>query len=155
MPPSSIHHLPNGQTLTVLPVFGGFYFKANELNTHNAVFPAGWTVIIQSEDYSDDEMVHETSSQPDDVPPKRQHHIHPFKNPTLHNDSLFISSISNPSSSEFKSATSPTRQIAMMLWSTLNWYFHLPPPNTELVTAASRKTPARARPKGEWRIIIP
>lgn len=155
MPPTSnIHHLPNGQTLTVLPVFGGFYFKANEWNTHNAVFPAGWTVIMQSEDFSDDETVHEQASQVVGAPPKRQHHIHPFRKPTLHNDSLFISSISNPSSSEFKSATSPTRQIAMMLWSTLNWYFHLPPPSTETVTTASRKTPAHARPKGEWKINI-
>ena len=150
---SNIHHLPNGQTLTVLPVFGGFYFKANELNTHNAVFPAGWTVIMQSEDYSDDEMVHE-KVQLEGGPQKRHHHIHPFRQPTLHNDSLFISSISNPSSSEFKSATSPTRQIAMMLWSTLNWYFHLTPPSPEILTAASRKTPVAARPKGEWRIRI-
>lgn len=51
-------------------------------------------------------------------PPRR------YKTPTLHNDNLFISSISNPSNTDFKPATSPTRQIAMMLWATLWWYFH-------------------------------
>lgn len=43
-------HLPNGQTLTVSPVFAGLAFKSNELTTHHSVFPPGWTIIIESED---------------------------------------------------------------------------------------------------------
>ncbi|KAG9239511.1 siderophore biosynthesis protein-like protein [Amylocarpus encephaloides] len=156
-PPPNVVHLPNGQTLTVIPVFGGFFFKSNELSSHTSVFPAGWTVILQSEDYSDS---HESNGADDGpelrgMPARDRHkHIHPFKKPTLHNDNLFISSISNPSSTEFKAPTSPTRQIAMMLWATLQWYFHQPEPKTHLVTAASKNTPEAARPKGEWRINI-
>jgi hypothetical protein len=55
----SIVHLPNGQTLTVSPSFGGLYFKANELNTHHNVFPPGWTIILHSADEPSD---HEPSA---------------------------------------------------------------------------------------------
>lgn len=60
--------------------------------------------------------------------PRKQHHIHRFRKPSLRNDHLFISMVSNPNSNEFKPASSPTRQIAMMLWATLWWYFHQPEP---------------------------
>ena len=43
-------------------------------------------------------------------------HTHRYRRPTLRNDALFISSISLPSNYEFKPAASPTRQVAMMLW---------------------------------------
>lgn len=115
-------HLPNGQTLTVSPVFAGLSFKANDLTTHHSVFPPGWTIIIESEDEldpascSDDEAASHM--------PRKRRHIHRYRSPTLHNDNLFISSISNPSNVDFKPATSPTRQIAMMLWATMYWYFH-------------------------------
>ena len=122
----SLVHLPNGQTITVSPVFAGLSFKANDLNIHQSIFPPGWTIILESIDGDDDDD-DGTQSPPDEReqlygsrkrPPRR------FKNPTLHNDNLFISSISNPSNIDFKPATSPTRQIAMMLWATLWWYFH-------------------------------
>ncbi|TVY81613.1 N(6)-hydroxylysine O-acetyltransferase [Lachnellula suecica] len=153
--PSSVH-LPNGQNLTVIPVFGGYFFKSNELNVHGSVFPAGWTVIIQSEDYSDEHQASTDSRQGehDGAPRERHRHIHPFKQPTLHNDNLFISSISNPSSNDFKAPTSPTRQIAMMLWASLNWYFHLKEPSPYLENEASKSTPAAGKPRGEWRINI-
>lgn len=155
-PTPSIVHLPNGQNLTVLPVFGGYFFKSNELNLHGSVFPAGWTVILQSEDYSDE---HESARMTGDMElsgmqTERRRHIHPFKRPTLHNDNLFISSISNPSSNDFKAPTSPTRQIAMMLWATLYWYFHQPEPLPYLTTDASKNTPDAGKPRGDWRINI-
>ena len=115
-------HLPNGQTLTVSPVFAGLSFKPNDLNVHHSVFPPGWTIIIESEDELEPESSSENESQP--YVPRKRSHIHRYRSPTLHNDNLFISSISNPSNVDFKPATSPTRQIAMMLWATLNWYFH-------------------------------
>ncbi|KAH6673119.1 siderophore biosynthesis protein-like protein [Halenospora varia] len=155
-PTRSVVHLPNGQNLTVIPVFGGFFFKSNELNLHSSVFPAGWTVILQSEDYGEDHD-EDISNEAElaGMPPKEQRrHIHPFKKPTLQNDNLFISSISNPSSSEFKAPTSPTRQIAMMLWASLYWYFHQPEPETYLNTPASKNTPDGGKPRGEWRINI-
>ena len=116
-------HLPNGQTITISPVFGGLFFKANDLNIHHAVFPPGWTIVLQSEDNDDD---HVLTTDNGEVLPKK-HHVHRYRTPTLRNDALFISSISNPSTSDFKPASSPSRQIAMMLWATLWWYFHQVP----------------------------
>ena len=128
---------------------------SNELNIHTNVFPAGWTVIIQSEDYSDDHN-EEDSAQVElsGMPKEKKRHIHPFKKPTLQNDNLFISSISNPSSNDFKTPTSPTRQIAMMLWASLYWYFHLQPPSPYIISEASKNTPDGGKPRGEWRINI-
>ncbi|TKA77632.1 hypothetical protein B0A49_04196 [Cryomyces minteri] len=154
----AIVHLPNGQNLTVTPVFGGLYFKANDLSNHHSSFPPGWTVVLNSEDDEKDHgpLAHAAGepggNEPDHVPQK--HHIHRYKRPTLHNDHLYISSISNPSNDEFKPATSPTRQIAMMLWATLWWYFHQLEPDPRMTTAGSAKTAEEGRPKGEWRINI-
>ncbi|XMA17003.1 hypothetical protein WAI453_009794 [Rhynchosporium graminicola] len=154
-PTPTVVHLPNGQSLTVMPVFGGYFFKSNELNIHTNVFPAGWTVIIQSEDYSDGQVEEDLANvELSGMPKQKKRHIHPFKQPSLQNDNLFISSISNPSSNDFKTPTSPTRQIAMMLWATMYWYFHLKPPSPYIVTEASKDTPEGGKPRGEWRINI-
>lgn len=151
----SLVHLPNGQTLNVTPVFGGLFFKANDLNIHHNVFPPGWTVILQTEDDEDDDHkpLPEAPSSAEAALQKSKH-IHRFKRPTLRNDHLYISSISNPASNEFRPPTSPTRQIAMMLWATLYWYFHQQEPAPQLTTAESDKTPEEGKPKGEWRINI-
>lgn len=121
----SLLYLPNGQTITVSPVFAGLSFKANDLNIHHSIFPPGWTIILETGD--DDEEEDGLQSLPDEreqVYGFTKRPAHRYKLPTLHNDNLFISSISNPSNTDFKPATSPTRQIAMMLWATLWWYFH-------------------------------
>lgn len=149
-------HLPDGQTFTVTPVFGGVAFKSHELNTHHHAFPIGWTIVLHTEDDveagrpADDDM--DDDDLPAELRPRRN--IHPLTKPTMQNDALFISSISNPSSSEFKPATSPTRQIAMMLWVSLYWYFHQPEPSLHLNTEASKLTPELARPKGDWKVNI-
>lgn len=88
------------------------------------------------------------------MPHERRRHFHPYRKPTLQSDSIFLSSISNPSSSDFKLPTSPTRQIAMMLWATLYWYFHQPEPSPYLHSDASKNTPDEGKPRGEWRINI-
>ena len=176
--PQSLVHLPNGQTLTVQPVFGGLFFKSNDLHTHHSAFPPGWTIILNSEDDEDDHLLphassaaHTDSSLATDQEPlkpanaagvqgiarpatPKRHHIHRFRKPSLQNDHLFISSISNPSSSEFKPSSSPTRSIAMMLWATLWWYFHQPEPAPQMTHSASVHTPEEGRPKGEWRVNI-
>lgn len=125
MAPNTVY-LPNGQTITVSPVFAGFSFKANDLNIHHSIFPPGWTVVLESaEDDNEEDEAHKP--QKDTDLPYGYGGRKPagkFKRPTLQNDHLFISSISNPSNTDFKPATSPTRQIAMMLWATLCWYFH-------------------------------
>ncbi|KAK4545893.1 hypothetical protein LTR36_002457 [Oleoguttula mirabilis] len=160
----SIVHLPNGQTLTVTPVFGGIQFKSNDLSTHHNVFPPGWTIILHSEDEEDEHVPKPSTAahtHPDlDATPRPaeqqtiRHHVHRYRRPTLRNDHLFFSSISNPSSTDFRPASSPTRQIAMMLWATLWWYFHQPTPSPYLTTPASAQTPEEGRPKGEWRVNI-
>ncbi|KAJ9635221.1 hypothetical protein H2201_003245 [Coniosporium apollinis] len=153
----AIVHLPNGTNLTVTPVFGGLFFKSNELSKHPSAFPPGWTVVLHCEDEEEDHVEYKSYAEYNSAATSRVtkiRHIHRFKKPTLRNDHLYISSISNPSSSEFKPASSPTRQIAMMLWATLWWYFHQPEPNVRLNTSASEKTPDPGKPKGDWRINI-
>lgn len=119
----TIHHLPNGQSLTVSPVFAGFSFKANDLNIHHqSIFPPGWTVILETQEEEDANALPENSEN--NIFENGKRTSLRYKKPTLENDHLFISFISNPSSADFKPATSPTRQIAMMLWATLSWYFH-------------------------------
>ncbi|KAL8707311.1 MAG: hypothetical protein Q9225_007778 [Loekoesia sp. 1 TL-2023] len=145
-------YLPNGQNLTVSPVFAGFSFKSNDLNVHNSAFPPGWTIIIESQEDEDDEVAVEGQDSHDNFKHDR---VHRYRHPTLHSDRMFISSISNPSNTDFKPATSPTRQIAMMLWATLWWYFHQPKPNPHIIKkGVNSSTPEEGRPKGDWRINI-
>ncbi|KAK0712418.1 acyl-CoA N-acyltransferase [Lasiosphaeria miniovina] len=153
-------HLPDGQNITVTPVFAGLFFKSNDLSTHQNAFPIGWTIVIHTEDGDGDGdsdgsngggALDAGSSTPKD---EAKPHLHSFTKPTLQHDSLFISSISNPSSQDFKPAASPTRQVAMMLWVTLYWYFHQPAPPTTLVTESSKLTPEAGRPRGDWRVRV-
>jgi hypothetical protein len=142
-----IIYLPDGQRFTVTPVFAGLFFKSKDFSTHSNAFPIGWTIVIHTENGAADD---------DDASPKpeKRPHLHSFKRPTLQSDSIFISSISNPSTSDFRPAASPTRQIAMMLWVTLYWYFHQPSPSAALTTEASKLTPKAGKPRGEWRVHI-
>ncbi|ROW00649.1 hypothetical protein VSDG_03207 [Cytospora chrysosperma] len=156
---SSIIHLPDGQTYTVQPVFGGLFFKSHELNkSHPSSFPIGWTVVIHTDDDDVYANANTSTDHGDDDLMAVDHTAtttHSFSSPTLQNDSIYISSISNPSSAHFKPSASPTRQIAMKLWITLYWYFHQPSPSKLLPdTEASRNTAPEGRPRGDWRINI-
>lgn len=148
---SSTCYLPNGQTFTVTPVFGGVTFKSNDMNLHHSALPPGWTVIIQTNKNPLYSVEHgpDMKSAPDDAP-----NFTRFTTPTLRDDSLYISYIVNPPSSDFKPASSPSRLIAMMLWTTLLWYFHEPEPDLHRSTSASAKTPLSGKPKGNWRVYI-
>ncbi len=150
----SVVYLPDGQSFTVQPVFSGLFFKSNEHNNHHAPFPVGWTVVIHSEDNPEDHIQGLTLKDDPNEARSRRSHIHRYSKPTLQNDTIFISSISNPSSSEFKPHASQSRQIALMLWVTLYWYFQQPEPSPYVVTEQSKHTPPEARPRGEWRIKI-
>ncbi|CBX94339.1 similar to siderophore biosynthesis protein [Plenodomus lingam JN3] len=154
MAPTNIVHLPNGQNLTVSPVFGGLFFKSSDSAHANSPFPTGWTIVLNSEDDLDYEQQgdqQKEGEEKDSFPPRN---VHRFRRPTLKGDHLYISSISNPNSSEFKAAASPTRQIAMMLWATLYWYFHQPEPTLQITNSISQNTAEPGKPKGEWRINI-
>lgn len=155
----SVLHLPNGQLITVTPVFGGLFFKSNDLATssHHSVIPPGWTAVLNSAEEEDPTLFaeHKDASTPtEDTRPVRKHAVHRFKTPTLHNDHLYISSISNPNSNDFKPVVSPTRQIAMMLWVTLYWYFQQPEPALQVANAVSQNTPDAGKPLGQWKINI-
>lgn len=160
--PAQTIHLPNGQTYTVTPIFGGFTFKSNDLDIHHSASPPGWTVNLQTEDEidEDDERIRRRSriyvGKGEEPPPQEKKFTitHRFTKPTLQNDSLFISSVSVPSSSDFKTPASPSRHVAMMLWATLLWYFQKNPPSEQLKTDSSYLTPEAGRPKGDWRIKI-
>ncbi|KXJ97005.1 acyl-CoA N-acyltransferase [Microdochium bolleyi] len=150
----SIVYLPDGQYFTVQPVFSGLFFKLNDFqqNSHPAPFPHGWTVVLHSEDNVEGH-VENLSIQDDGTEPRsRRSHIHKYNKPTLQNDTLFISSISNPSSTE--PPASASRQIALMLWITLYWYFHQTEPSPYTETKTSHATPLEAKPHGDWRIRI-
>ncbi|KFA64613.1 hypothetical protein S40285_03969 [Stachybotrys chlorohalonatus IBT 40285] len=159
MAPQTIH-LPDGQTFTVTPVFAGVRFKSHELNPHPTAWPVGWTVVLHTqEDGGGDAPSIAAGADTVMADGNGTEHLrlattHPFTEPTLHSDTLFISSVSNPPPTEFKPPASPTRQVAMMLWITLYWYFHQPEPEPYLSTPACSAAPAHARPKGEWKINI-
>lgn len=147
-------HLPNGQNLTATPVFGGLQFKVNDLSSHSHTpLPPGWTVVLNSQvDEWDADSADESEKKEEDEEPEKR--VRRYTRPTLQNDHLYISSISNPSSTEFKPASSPTRQIAMMLWATLYWYFHQPEPEPQVTTATSKSTAQLGKPRADWIINI-
>lgn len=145
-----IIHLPDGQTFTVTQVFAGLGFKSHEMNTHHNPFPVGWTVVLNTTE-EEEEPMKERVENGRAIPTK---HIHSYTKPSLQGDNLFISSISNPPTTEFKPAASPTRQIAMILWITLYWYFHQPEPAPHTHPDAAKHTPGPAKPRGEWKINI-
>ncbi|KAM3503176.1 hypothetical protein MY11210_008813 [Beauveria gryllotalpidicola] len=171
MTPETVY-LPDGQTFTVSPVFGGVAFKSNDL-THAAHFPIGWHIVIHTEeekivfqDGSEVSVNGDGHAQPagdghvtavdagDGSAQKRKKRIGPFVQPTRQNDTLFISSLSTPSTQDYGPPASPTRQIAMIMWVSLYWYFHQREPSPRMSTEASYETPESAKPMGEWRITI-
>ncbi|KAL4886775.1 acyl-CoA N-acyltransferase [Aspergillus karnatakaensis] len=153
-------HLPNGQSLSVTPVFGGFNFKANSPNKANSQLPPGWNVVIctrqQQDELPDGEVPDNERGRARQVEKKdaNRSQITRFTNPTLSGDELYISYIVSPPDRDYKPVTSPTRQIAMMLWVTLAWYFQEPEPDLHLHTPRSSKTPTAGKPKGNWRVRI-
>lgn len=165
--------LPNGSTFTVSPIYGGVAFRSIDGRTSPNTLPPGWSIIINTE------MASEGSDSPrsppvfslddDDSSPRHSSNLSNsqastprssgcehsrFVKPTVNRDSLFISYLSLPSSCEYKPADSPTRQIAMMLWATLWWYFHLEEPDSHVLTRQSSLTPIHGRPKIDWRVYI-
>lgn len=136
------------------PVFAGFFFKSNDVSPHHGVFPIGWTVVLHTEDHRTDDGLPTAQDDAMDEDKPGKPYIRSFTKPTLNSDHLFISAMSNPSSQDFKPAASPTRQIAMMLWVTLYWYFHQQAPASVLHTDSSQATPDAGKPRGEWRVHI-
>jgi len=154
MGPSSVY-LPDGQSFTVQPVFGGLFFKDKELNVNPTPFPAGWTVALHTEKHAEPDTQRPTTSG-DGNPPQqpRQSQTYRYRQPTLRHDTIFISSISTPSSNDYRPHASPSRQIALMLWISLYWYFQQPEPEPFLYSEQTKNVSPEAKPKGDWRIGI-
>ncbi|WEW58335.1 hypothetical protein PRK78_003803 [Emydomyces testavorans] len=165
--PTTPIHLPNGYVFTVSPVFGGWTFKNEEINVTHSILPPGWNIVIHTEKPSapdgqwppESPNLSPSSSSRPQSPSRENKRTHRslhyrFTKPTLDRDSFFISSLFLPSNNDFKPATSPTRQIAMMLWATLWWYFHLPEPNRRVYTSEAALRPESGRPQGDWRVYI-
>lgn len=164
-------NLPNGQTVEVSPVFGGLRFKSTDLTLHHSVLPPGWTVNLYTlGDLPNLEQQHAASPE-NDVPSVEvtsndkneqegdqegadKHRRRRFTTPTLQNDCLYIAHTVNPSSDDFKPASSPTRHIALALWITLWWYFHEQEPDLHVDSESSAATPLAGKPKRDWRITI-
>lgn len=167
-------YLPNGQTVEVSPVFGGLRFKSTNLTLHHSVLPPGWTMNLytlgdhpnpEQQQAASPEKEKGTSSpeissndkndqERNDHEGADKHRRRRFTTPTLRNDCLYMAHTVDPSSEDFKPASSPTRQIALALWITLWWYFHEPEPDRYVDSESSAATPLAGKPKGEWRIAI-
>ncbi|EGE06270.1 aerobactin siderophore biosynthesis protein iucB [Trichophyton equinum CBS 127.97] len=153
--------LPDGYTLNVTPVFGGFSFKASKLNSNErSLLPAGWSIVINSlrepkaskaeanSDYYFDETPKNEGENPFEWESNR------YTRPTLDSDYFFISTIHFASSKAVVPKSIATCQIALILWSTLYWYFHQAAPSSRITTKESAAVPERARPRGEWVVHI-
>ncbi|KAK6826024.1 hypothetical protein PG987_013518 [Apiospora arundinis] len=139
---SSLVHLPDGQVIVAQPIFNGIFFKSNDTNHRHTPFPAGWTIALHTEDSPD--QAHGDSRAGAGAATAEGTAVRP----------RIKTSISNPSSDEYEPAKSPSRQVALMLYISLYWYFQQQEPSPYLTTAASRLTPETAKPKGEWQIRI-
>jgi hypothetical protein len=158
---NTVCRLPNGQSYTVTPVFGGVNFKSNDMHLKDSIIPPGWTIVLYTNQNTDQPA--QDSAPPEEERGRPRHapgeaddksRTSRFTTPTLHDDCFYISFIVAPPSSDFKPPTSPTRQIAMMIWVSLYWYFHEPEPDLHLQTDAASNTPLTGKPKGEWRIHL-
>lgn len=155
-------HLPDGQTFTVSPVFAGVGFRSHGHGEHHHPYPVGWTVVLQTDEDGDEGEEEEEEEEKGGREQGREtggrvdgRRKRPFTHPTRGSDSLFISSVANPPASEFRPAASPTRQLAMLLWVTLYWYFHHEPePGPSPSRRRSGDAPEHARPVADWRVRV-
>ncbi|EFQ99965.1 aerobactin siderophore biosynthesis protein iucB [Nannizzia gypsea CBS 118893] len=159
MPASTTVLLPDGYTLNVTPVFGGYSFKSSKIGDGN-LLPPGWSIVINTLRDPKASKAEEASKSDFDETPQNEDE-NPFDwessrytHPTLNSDYIFISSIHLPSSKAIIPKSIATCQIALILWSTLYWYFHQAAPNNRVTNDKSVTVPERARPKGEWQVHI-
>ena len=102
--------LPNGQTLTVLPLAHEIQFRVDRSNPYCSMLPPLWHIVLCA---SGQYNPLESSSRPNNAHESSQLKSEGFETPSLHNDSLILKPI----------AATP-QQSAVILWVTLWWYFH-------------------------------
>lgn len=118
-------YLPNGQQVSVSPVFDGYKFKLKNPDLYTS-FPPEWTIFL---------------CEPGGNPVES--HL-PFTEPSLENDKLYLSSMSIPSSKDLKPNSALTRQVAMVMWVTFLWYFQEQDPNPHVTVLGGPDIPEAA-----------
>ncbi|KAL8939816.1 MAG: hypothetical protein Q9211_002574 [Gyalolechia sp. 1 TL-2023] len=141
-------NLPNGQTLTVSPVFAGFAFKSNHLNVHNSAFPPGWTIIIESQGDGEDESAVDGEEKLDNHKRDRQHGLQAadLSDPADSHDALGDIVVVFPSGI-------PLRQRGASLTRLMLEGKTKPNPHV-MKKDVDPSMPEEGRPKGDWRISI-
>ncbi|KKA29672.1 hypothetical protein TD95_001360 [Thielaviopsis punctulata] len=138
--------LPNGQKFTASEDFAGIIFKS----TNNAL--PEWTITVAAQNASTAPLTPEPPAVDSERSSKR-HCFGTLYTPTLENDSLYISSVS-AQNAEFMAPVS-TQELALMLYTSLYWYFQQPAPRKTTNPKAAHSTPIAGKPLGEWRVTIP
>lgn len=137
-------YLPNGQQVSVSPVFNGYKFKLKNPDLYTS-FPPEWTISLWTE--TEDRNDAESGGDP------AEGHL-PFTEPSLENDKLYLSSMSMPSSKDLKPNSAPTRQVAMVMWVTFLWYFQEQEPNPHVTLPGGPDIPEAGRVTKDWKLSI-
>ncbi|OJJ78850.1 uncharacterized protein ASPGLDRAFT_30346 [Aspergillus glaucus CBS 516.65] len=126
--------LPNGQQVSVSPVFDGYKFKLKNPDLYTS-FPPEWKISLwtKTEDRHD--------AEPGGNPVES---YLPFTEPSLENDKLYLSSMSIPSSEDLKPNSALTRQVAMVMRVTFLWYFQEQEPNPHVTVLGGPDIPEEA-----------
>lgn len=140
-------YLPSGQKVTVKSVLFGFKFTLDTEDPARS-FPPEWTISISTKRCKDSNGLWSANGQDTDIDRST------FKAPSLNSDLLFLSSMSMPRGKDLKPTSATTRQVAIILWVTFNWYFHEPQPNFHVLTPESAAIPEMGRIQKEWRLTI-
>ncbi|KAL5606881.1 uncharacterized protein BROUX77_004074 [Berkeleyomyces rouxiae] len=153
-----ILRLPDGQAFMVTSKPSGFFFKHHQdQESTNGSFE--WTVSITVGNESPPQMESPQylglmNVAPDTEGSRGEAEIQPpcpgvFGMATRQDDYLCITSmLASPSAVSFE------RQVAMMLFVTLYWYFDNIHPARSTKSPAAKKTPIEGQPYDEWRVNI-
>lgn len=133
--------------MNVSPVLFGFKFTL-ETEDPSGSFPPEWTISISTKGRKESNDLGPANGQDTDDDRST------FTTPSLDSDQLYLSSMSMPHGKDLKPSSATTRQVAIILWVTFNWYFHEPQPNLYVHTPESAVIPETGRIKKEWRLSV-
>ncbi|KAJ9479896.1 hypothetical protein VN97_g13165 [Penicillium thymicola] len=137
-------YLPSGQKVHVSPVLFGFRFTLLTEDPAGS-FPPEWTVSLSTKQRKK-QRKKGNDPEPENVL-NADDDLSTFKTPTLDSDVLYLSSMSKPHGKDLKPSSATTRQVAIILWVTFNWYFHEPEPESTTI-------PDKGRINQDWRLTV-
>ncbi|KAI0205590.1 acyl-CoA N-acyltransferase [Astrocystis sublimbata] len=152
----TVVHLPNGQIFKVLPSSEGYEFQCEEPGQDPLPIPTGWMAAIHRKVDTDGRPEPSVAfeGEVDDASSIAPTRSLPFSSPSLVYDTISIHEPATSPKNTFKPHVSPSRQVALMLWVSLYWYFQQPEPAPFLYKRTAELTPMLAKPKGDWIIRI-